>query len=200
MVVSEKARARAARCTKETAGTTPGSGKNLPRAAALVRKPLSARHAYAILLAGAALGWSVGCGDGNQPNTDRSAPHDQPPHRVGVHSGGAYARPTAGGEVQGHAQPPTPAVSAVRQAHSVVIHFRFPRQGAKLGQPWLLLTSVDSAGSRVPPYTVRTPVPKRGAGVISQSLGVGRPPFRLLVATVSRIGLRSRIIEIPLPE
>jgi hypothetical protein len=89
-------------------------------------------------------------------------------------------------------------VSATLKADSVIVRFRFPSKRDDEPEPWLLLTSVNSAGTRVPPLTFRTPVAGRQAGEVRQPLGAGRPPFKLLVATLSRTGLRSPFVEIPL--
>lgn len=112
----------------------------------------------------------------------------------------AHADPLPGGRVQGFPQPSTPAVDVVRKQRSVVIRFQFPPVESEEAKPWMLLTSVDSAGDEIPPLTLRTPVSRERTGVVHQPLGEGRPPFELLVSTLASNGLRSKIVRIPLPE
>jgi hypothetical protein len=135
------------------------------------RRAIPRRRACFALMAAIALALQAGCGDGGG---DESAGPD------------------------GYVLPPAPAVSAVREADSVIVQFRFPEEQDGEPEPWLLLTSVNSAGTRVPPLTIRTPVAGRQAGEVRQPLGAGRPPFKLLVATLARTGLRSPFVEIPL--
>lgn len=144
----------------------------------------------------------VGCGSSEVDGGSVTAIERAPSARIGGHhaAAGIQANGLRGGSVQGHPQPSTPAVNVVRRERSVVIHFSFPERRAGEAEPWLLLTSVNSAGTNVPPLTKRTPVAGKRAGEITQPLGAGSPPFRLLVATLSRVGLRSRVVEVPLKE
>lgn len=112
-----------------------------------------------------------------------------------------HATASTGGSIQGHTRPPTPAVNVSREGSTLSIRFRFPpRENRGEPKPWLLLTSVDSAGSGVPPLTLRTPVNTRPSGMIRRPLGAGSPPFDLVIATLADNGLRSRLIRIPLAE
>jgi hypothetical protein len=61
----------------------------------------------------------------------------------------------------------------------------------------MLLISAKSAGTRYVPLTYRTIVKKR-AGRIVQSLGLGGPPWRVLLSVVAPSGRRSPTIDRPL--
>jgi hypothetical protein len=113
------------------------------------------------------------------------------------------ADPMTGHRVEGHLQPPTPEVEvhdSDEKAGELLIHFRFPPRNHGEPRPWLLLTTVDSAGPRIPPLTLRTPVTGRESGVVNQPLGRGHGPFELLVATLAPDGLRSPFTRIRLAE
>lgn len=144
----------------------------------------------------------VGCGSNDVDGNSETALESAPGGRAGDHdaAAGIQIKGVRGSSVEGHPQPSTPAVNVVRRERSVVIHFSFPERRAGEAEPWLLLTSVNSAGTKVPPLTKRTSVAGKRVGEITQPLGAGSPPFKLLVATLSRIGLRSRVVEVPLKE
>lgn len=113
------------------------------------------------------------------------------------------ADPMTGHRVEGYLQPPTPAVqvhAGEEKADELLIRFRFPPPDHGEPRPWMLLTTVNSAGSRIPPLTLRTPVAGRESGVISQPVGLGHGPFELLVATLAPDGLRSPFARIRLAE
>lgn len=117
-----------------------------------------------------------------------------------------------GRRIEGHLRPPTPYVKAwnsreairveadAEAGRKILIHFHFPHHGQGEPAPWLILTTIDSAGSRVPPLTLRTPVAGREEGDVLQPVGLGHGPFQLLVATIARDGLRSPFARIRLPE
>lgn len=148
----------------------------------------------------------AGCGNGGGDESGSTASASLPTSESkqalsndGGTQEGAHLDPVPGGEVQGHPQPPTPEVEVTKQSKTVVIRFRFPPVRDGEAEPWMLLTSIDAAGERISPLTLRTPVTGKDAGVIRQPLGLGRPPFELLVSTQAANGLRSEIVSLPLP-
>jgi hypothetical protein len=100
--------------------------------------------------------------------------------------------------VQGFTQPTTPEVNAQLTGDTVVIRYRYPPPEGDEEDPWMLLTSIDPAGDEIPPLSRRTPLEGKTSGVIRQPLGVGDPPYELLVATLAGNGLQSRSARIPL--
>jgi hypothetical protein len=88
--------------------------------------------------------------------------------------------------------PPEPQFTATRQGQSVLIRYRIPKSGAK---PALLATTVDSSGERYPPLTYQQSLHGRRVGVVRQPLGLGKPPYRVIVQTIARDGLRSRLVR-----
>ena len=90
-------------------------------------------------------------------------------------------------------RPPLPRIDARLSGKTVIIRytFRTPLPEGKSRRPWLLLTAVKSAGRRYVPLTKRTLI-REPRGRIVQSVGIGPPPFKLLVAVVARDGRRSR--------
>lgn len=89
--------------------------------------------------------------------------------------------------------PPSPTIRVRRLGTNLVgISYRFaslPRGGRK---PWLILTSVDAAGTKYSPLTQRTRVMK-ASGKVVQRLGRGSAPFVIRAAALSRNGARSKI-------
>jgi Tol biopolymer transport system component len=85
---------------------------------------------------------------------------------------------------------PLPRVVARRQGDQIVTRYRFDRwPEAKAKRPGLLLTSIDTAGTRYTPLTVRTRA--RRQGVVRQPIGLGRAPLKFHVSVISRTGRRS---------
>jgi hypothetical protein len=111
-----------------------------------------------------------------------------------------HADPLAGGEVQGYTQPTTPEVDAQLTGETVVVRYRYPPSEGDEEEPWMLLTGIDSAGDKYPPATTRTMLEGKTSGVVHQRLGLGDPPYELLVSTLAANGLRSEIARLPLPE
>jgi Tol biopolymer transport system component len=93
--------------------------------------------------------------------------------------------------------PPLPKVSAHRAGERAVIDYSFSSFPSGPRRPWLLLTSVKSARERYLPVTEDTRLRTR-RGRIVQLVGLGRPPFRVLVSVIGRGGGRSPVISVPL--
>jgi hypothetical protein len=70
-------------------------------------------------------------------------------------------------------RPPLPSVHARREGKQVVIDYIFQTFPAGPGmRPWMILTSVDSAGRKFPPLTHETLIRSRRRDRITQSLGL----------------------------
>jgi Tol biopolymer transport system component len=96
-------------------------------------------------------------------------------------------------------RPPAPRFSAKRRGESVVIRYRFLKwPKGRHRRPIALLTSVDPAGDKYPPLTVRTPLNGRRKGRITRPLGAGKGPFKVLVSAEARSGVVSRTVTKPL--
>jgi hypothetical protein len=94
--------------------------------------------------------------------------------------------------------PPAPVVGARRDGDRVIIRYRFPEwPSSRARKPVELITSVDPAGNKYPPLTFRWRVTSR-AGRVSQPLGLGTAPFRVLVSAMASSGARSRAVIVPL--
>jgi Tol biopolymer transport system component len=95
-------------------------------------------------------------------------------------------------------RPPYAAVQARRTGSRVRVRYRFTEWPAeRRRRPTVLLTSVDPAGNRYPPLTIRTRVTRR-SGAFTRPIGAGHGPFKLLTSAESRRGARSRIVAIRL--
>lgn len=92
--------------------------------------------------------------------------------------------------------PPLPRATVKIVGDRVRIRYSF-RRGALKGRdrPRTLITSVDTAGSKYPPLTIRSRV-KRRQGVVSQLIGLGRRPIKLRIATETAKGVRSRLVRV----
>jgi dipeptidyl aminopeptidase/acylaminoacyl peptidase len=90
--------------------------------------------------------------------------------------------------------PPLPNVRARRVGNRVVIDYSFSSFPMGARRPWTLLTSVKSAGTRYAPLTAWTQIRRRHGRVV-QLIGLGPPPFRLLVSVLGRGGGRSRVVS-----
>jgi Tol biopolymer transport system component len=95
------------------------------------------------------------------------------------------------------APPPLPKVAARRSGKRAVIDYSFSSFPSGPRRPWIMLTSVKSAGTRYGPITAETRIRTR-RGRIVQPVGLGRPPFRVLVSVIGRGGGRSRVVSLPL--
>lgn len=94
--------------------------------------------------------------------------------------------------------PPAPRVHAQIRAHRAVINYRFATFPAAASQrPWILVTSVISGDPRYGQYTVQHRIKSR-SGKIVQKLGSGPGPYKLRVATLSRVGTRSKVLTLKL--
>jgi hypothetical protein len=152
--------------------------------------------------------FGVGCGGGGDDGTesvnppvtgDSRTPAAQPDGRTPTRNKG-HADPVPGGEVQGYTQPTTPEIDAQLTGETVIVRYRYPPPEDDEEEPWMLLTGIDSAGDKYSPATSRTVLEGKTSGVVRQSLGLGDPPYELLVSTLAANGLRSEIARIPLPE
>jgi hypothetical protein len=95
-------------------------------------------------------------------------------------------------------EPPNPRFTACRTASKLIVDYRFETFSAgRDRRPWMLVISAKSAGTRYVPLTYRTIVKKR-VGRIVQSLGLGGPPWRVLLSVVAPSGRRSPTIDRPL--
>jgi len=150
----------------------------------------------------------VGCGGGGDDETgattspatsDSGTPAAQPGKEAPA-ADEVHADPKPGGEVQGYTQPTTPEFDARRTGKTVVIRYRFPPAEGDEEEPWMLVTGIDPAGEDTSPLTLRTLLEGKTSGVIRQPLGIGDPPYELLVSAQAANGLRSQIVRIPLPE
>jgi hypothetical protein len=171
---------------------------------------VSGRAAVTALFLVAALG--VGCGGGadeetesaTKPTTSAGSDEGRPPAAQSDEKAPAgeevHADPLRGGKVQGYTQPTTPEIDAHLMGETVVVRYRYPPPKGDEEAPWMLLTGIDSAGEKYSPATSRTILEGRTSGVVHQRLGLGDPPYELLVSTLAANGLRSEIARIPLPE
>lgn len=92
--------------------------------------------------------------------------------------------------------PPAPVVKVHRDGKFVVISYRFstmPR--SVMRRPALLLTSINSAGTRYPPLAFQTTIRSR-TGRVRQPLGLGRAPYVISIAAESKTGARSKTTKI----
>jgi hypothetical protein len=97
------------------------------------------------------------------------------------------------------AAPPNPTFTACRTPKKLVLIYHFSSwPTGRDRHPWLLLAAAKSAGDRYPPLTVRTRITQR-SGQVVQSLGLGGPPWRVLLSVVAPNGMRSAPISRPLP-
>lgn len=96
------------------------------------------------------------------------------------------------------ATPPAPRISVRRLgSRRVEISYRFAKLPSGKSRPWLILTSVDAAGAKYSPLTVRTRVAS-AAGKVVQRLGRGAAPFTIRAAALSKSGTRSKITQVTL--
>jgi hypothetical protein len=103
---------------------------------------------------------------------------------------GAVARKAA------KAAPSLPRATAKIIGDRVRIRYRFKRGTlAERNRPRLLITSVDTAGTRFPPLTKRSRVRHR-LGVASQPIGLGKRPIKVRIATETANGARSRVVRV----
>jgi len=93
--------------------------------------------------------------------------------------------------------PPAPRVVATRRGQRVRIAYSFSVWPKVVAQrPVLLLTSVQSSGTRYAPYMKRHRISTR-KGVVWQPLGLGTAPFKLYAAAYSRQGRSSKTVVVP---
>jgi len=93
--------------------------------------------------------------------------------------------------------PPAPRVVATRIDQRVRIAYSFsvwPKDPDR--RPVLLLTAVQSSGTRYAPYMKRHRISKR-SGVVWQPLGLGTAPFKLYAAAYSQQGRSSKTVLVP---
>ena len=92
-----------------------------------------------------------------------------------------------------------PRVSARRAGRQVIISYSFDRHDARGSRrPLTLMTAVDSAGSRLAPFAVRTVL--RGLhGTLRQPIGGGVRPYELNVRAYGKGGA-SRLVRVPIME
>ncbi len=94
--------------------------------------------------------------------------------------------------------PPLPKLAAARVGNRVTLSYEFySTPSSARRRPWQLLATTDSAGSRYPPLTERRIIVGR-SGRITLRLGLGAPPYRVLVSVRARSGARSRTLVVPL--
>lgn len=92
--------------------------------------------------------------------------------------------------------PTLPRARAELVGDRVRIRFTFKRGAlADRHRPRMLITSVDTAGSKYPPLTKRSRV-KRRLGIVSQPVGLGKRPIKVRIATEGANGARSRIVRV----
>lgn len=92
--------------------------------------------------------------------------------------------------------PPKPAVSATRVGKRVRISYSFavwPSDPDR--RPVMLLTAVQSSGTRYAPFMKRHRIATR-KGLVSQPLGLGNAPFKLFAAAYSRLGRSSPTVSV----
>lgn len=92
--------------------------------------------------------------------------------------------------------PPKPTVTATRIEKRVRIVYSFsvwPRDADR--RPVVLLTAIQSSGTRYAPYMERHAISKR-SGVVWQPLGLGSAPFELFAAAYSRTGRSSPTVSV----
>ena len=96
--------------------------------------------------------------------------------------------------------PPAPKFSVARHGKNVTVSYAFADFPKSLDrQPWVLVTSVDPAGQRYPPLTHQTRLHGRRRGSVTQPLGLGRSPYRIIVQAVTKAGGRSPLLSKTLP-
>jgi Tol biopolymer transport system component len=95
-------------------------------------------------------------------------------------------------------RPPAPKVRVKRHGDKVAIRYRFTRwPKGRNRRPVHLLTTVDPAGNKYPPLTIRADIKKRKGRVV-RPLGAGHAPFTVLVSAEAASGAVSRTVEKPL--
>ena len=89
------------------------------------------------------------------------------------------------------ARVPLPEITATRDGREFVLHYRFAVfPDDPFERPAVLIVSADSAGSRVPPVTLRHRI-GGPEGTVRQPLGIGDPPFEILVSVLTVADVRS---------
>lgn len=92
--------------------------------------------------------------------------------------------------------PPAPNVAATRADSRVRITYLFSVWPNDLNRrPVMLLTAVQSSGTRYTPYAQRHAISKQ-RGVVWQPLGLGKAPFKLFAAAYSRLGRSSVTVTV----
>lgn len=93
--------------------------------------------------------------------------------------------------------PPAPRVVATRIEQRVRIAYSFSVwPSAAERRPVVLLTAVQSSGTRYGPLHKEHNISKR-SGVVSQQLGLGNAPFKLYAAAYSQQGRSSKTVVVP---
>jgi hypothetical protein len=91
-----------------------------------------------------------------------------------------------------------PVIHAQRVGHRAVIHYYFPQWSYSGGaRPAKITTSVKSSGNRYPPLT-RVSIIHGRRGHVSQLMGLGSGPFRILVSVITRSHQSTQVISVPL--
>lgn len=104
-------------------------------------------------------------------------------------------RVNAGGAAR--VRPPAPTVTARRHGSKVLVTYRFRSSTASgVRKPSSMLISVKSAERRYTPLTSLLSV-SRSRGRLLQPVGRGHGPFHVLVSVLTRRGLRSRTVSVP---
>lgn len=93
-------------------------------------------------------------------------------------------------------RPGPPRVTAYRVGNRVVVKYATDAKPSE-ARKWSLVTSVSSSDSRYTPLTRRTQL-VRPSGTIVQPLGLGRSPFRLYASVIDHLGVRSRVVSVPI--
>lgn len=133
------------------------------------------------LLAAAGAVWAVVRADDEHPEVEAIRAT-----RSGISVPGGQPSPD-----QLQARVPLPEITATRDDREFVVHYRFANfPNDPFERPAILIVSADSAGSRVPPVTVRHRI-ERPEGTIRQPLGIGEPPFEILVSVQTVADVRS---------
>jgi hypothetical protein len=100
-----------------------------------------------------------------------------------------------GGSSASAGSPPAPRIVATRVRDRVRIAYRFASWPRGENRPAMLLTAVQSSGTRYSPYMKRHRISAR-SGVVYQPLGLGKAPFKLHAASYSRDGTSSKTITV----
>lgn len=97
-----------------------------------------------------------------------------------------------------NAEPRRPSITVRRSAAGLEIRYRLKAETPTSAGQMRLITSVDAAGNRYPPFTLRHTL-KTVIGIVHSPLGRGKGPYILRVALESRAGARSQFLTVRVP-